>query len=404
MNDLISNILRGSVSSIMYVILLLTLTKTKLDKKSTILVATFVFVIHMTSTIWFYVYGNLTSLSRFNVLLFIVVGLAIKPLTRLNFMQWSFTFLTTINIGMMIIILSFHLERLFPYPQYANIILRFILYLIVIFLFRRYFITSYRSAVDNWPMFSALMVCIFLNLSYYFYVTKDIKNTLTVSRTPLLLLVMLSLSAYGTVFYSLKKFMELHSLKTENVKIQQETGRLHETAIQLEQFANYDPLTKLPNRRFFFETLQRFVTESERNTKNFALLYIDLDAFKEINDTYGHEVGDATLVTLGNRLLKCIRETDFASRLGGDEFAVLVHEVEDKSTALLLAKRIHMILQDIISLDAIECSVNCSIGIAIYPDHGNTSETLVRNADSAMYEIKRKRTGGIGMYLDPTQQ
>jgi predicted signal transduction protein with EAL and GGDEF domain len=309
----------------MYVILLFTLTKSKYGRKSTIIVSTFVFVLNIASTLWFYVYGDLTALSRFNILLFIVVGLAIKPLTRLNFMQWCFTFLTTINIAMMIIILSFHLGRLFSMPQYANTILRLVLYTGVIFFFQRYLRTLYQSIVNNWPIFSGLIICIFLNLSYYFYVTDNIQNTLTTFKWPLLLLVTLSLAAYGTVFYSMKRFLEMYALKTENLKIQKETGRLHQVAMQLEKYANYDTLTGLPNRRFFFEKLGKVVGDCQRDTSKLVLLYIDLDGFKDINDTYGHEVGDEVLITVGNRLLQGVRKTDFVARLGGDEFAVIIH-------------------------------------------------------------------------------
>ena len=403
MNDLISNILRGSISSVMYVILLFTLTKSKYGRKSTIIVAAFVFVINMASTIWFYLYGDLTALSRFDVVLFIVVGLALKPLTRVNFMQWCFTFLTTINIAMMIIILSFHLGKLFPVPQYANIIFRLGLYIVVIFLFQRFLLPSYRSVVNNWPIFSGLMICIFFNLSYYFYVTDDIQNTLTTFKWPLLLLVTLSLAAYGTVFYSLKKFAAMFALETENLKIQKETGRLHEAAMQLEKYANYDALTGLPNRRFFFEKLERVVVESERDTSKIAILFIDLDAYKDINDTYGHEVGDGVLIAVGNRLLKCIRETNFAARLGGDEFVVIIHDIEDIAIAENQAKGIHKVLQEIMHIDTIECKINSSIGIALYPDSGKDNETLLRNADSAMYEIKRNGKGGVGIFMNQSK-
>lgn len=403
MNDLISNILRGSVSTVMYIMLLLTLTKSKLSRKTTILIATLAFVISMASTVWFYVNGDLTALSRFTLVLFIVVGLVLKPLTRLNTMQWCFTFLTTINIAMMVIILSFHLGKLFPEPQYANTILRLVLYLIVIFLFQRFLLPSYQSAVDNWPIFSSLMICIFLNLSYYFYATDDIQNTLTTHKWPLLLLVALSLTAYGTVFHSLKRFMAIHALEMENLKIQQETERLHEAAIQLEKYANYDTLTGLPNRRFFFERLDWMVTENEKQRGKFALLYIDLDGFKNINDTYGHEVGDRVLNIAGNRLSMGIRKTDFVARLGGDEFAVITHDMDDMAIVENLAKEIHAKLQEVIYLDAIQCKVSASIGIALYPDTGKDSETLVRNADAAMYGIKRNGNSGIGISGNQTK-
>ncbi len=215
MTELISNILRGSVSSVMYVILLLTLTKSRFGRRSTISITIFVFAINMTSTLWFYMQGDLTGLSRFNILLFIVVGLIIKFFTKMSYMQWSFTFLTTINIAMMIIILSFHLGRLFPYPQYANTFFRFVLYLLVILLFKKHFLRTYRTVVSDWPIFSGLMICIFLNLSYFFFVTDDIMSTLATNKCPMLLLVALSLSAYGTVFFSLRRFLAMYDLENE---------------------------------------------------------------------------------------------------------------------------------------------------------------------------------------------
>lgn len=400
MNDLIENILRGSVSSVMYVILLFTLTKARFGRKVTIVVASFAFVINISSTLWFYVYGDLTGLSRFTILLFIVVGLALKPLTRQTFMQWCFTFLTTVNIAMMIIILSFHLGRLFPTPQYANTVFRLLLYILVIFLFERYLLTFYQSIVNNWPMFSVLMIAIFLNLSYFFYVTDDIKNTLAMYRTPLLLLVSLSVAAYGTLFYSLKKIITMYDLEMENLKIQKESGRLQKAKAQLEQYANYDTLTGLPNRRFFFETLERIVAESEKAAERFVLLYIDLDGFKDINDNYGHEVGDSVLIEVGNRLVKHVRETDFVARLGGDEFAIIFRDIEDMKSAVDITENIHTILQEPMHIGTLDCSINSSIGLAAYPDTAKESETLVRDADSAMYGIKRNGKGGFGIFMN----
>ncbi|PKL29329.1 MAG: hypothetical protein CVV46_01055 [Spirochaetae bacterium HGW-Spirochaetae-2] len=400
MNDLIENILRGSVSSVMYVILLFTLTKARFGRKVTIIVATFAFVVNISSTLWFYVYGDLTGLSRFTILLFIVVGLALKPLTRQTFMQWCFTFLTTVNIAMMIIILSFHLGRLFPKPQYANTVFRLLLYILVIFLFERYLLTFYQSIVNNWPMFSVLMIAIFLNLSYFFYATDDIKNTLAMYRTPLLLLVSLSVAAYGTLFYSLKKIITMYDLEMENLKIQKESGRLQKAKAQLEQYANYDTLTGLPNRRFFFDTLERIVAESEKAAGRFVLLYIDLDGFKDINDNYGHEVGDTVLIEVGNRLVKHVRETDFVARLGGDEFAIIFRDIEDMKSAVDITENIHTILQEPMHIGTLDCSINSSIGLAAYPDTAKESETLVRDADSAMYGIKRNGKGGYGIFMN----
>lgn len=230
MQDLISNSLRGSVTSIMNVLLLFTLAKSKYGIRSTLLIAVSFFIINVASTFWFYMFGDLTGLSRFNIVMFIVLGICLKPLSKTGVMQWSFNFLTTVNIMMMIIILSFHLGKLFPYPQYAHTLIRLFLYLLTLFSFQRYLLPFYNAFTNNWRIFSLLVICIFLNLGYYFYVTADIENTLLSAKWPLLLLVMLSLAAYGTVFYSLRRLTAMHALETEHLQNQHERTLLSQAA------------------------------------------------------------------------------------------------------------------------------------------------------------------------------
>ncbi len=399
MKILLPDFLRGLVSSIMYMLLLFTLTKSKLaGRRKTILFMTLAFATNIGSAIWFYIQGDLTGLSRFTLLLFIVVAIILKPLTKLSIMQWSFTFLTSVNIAMMIIALSFYLGRLFPTPEYPHIVFRFVLYLLVIHLFKRYFLNAYQSVVKNWPSFSILMMFIFLNLAYYFFVTDDIKLSLDQNRLPILLLTALSLAAYGTIFYSLNKLASLYTLEKENQMIHQESEKLQVAAAQMEKYAKYDMLTGLPNRRFFFERLESIAVQYKKETHISAILFIDLDAFKEINDTHGHEGGDSVLVAIGNRLMQCVRETDFVARLGGDEFAVIVHDIEDHLHVEHLAQRILAAIQEPIILGAESCTANASIGIAFHPDAGQDSETLLRNADAAMYAVKRRGKGGVCIF------
>ncbi|WP_320122149.1 diguanylate cyclase domain-containing protein [uncultured Sphaerochaeta sp.] len=168
--------------------------------------------------------------------------------------------------------------------------------------------------------------------------------------------------------------------------------------LQLQQYANYDTLTGLPNRRVFYERLEQLVTERAEGGPSIALLYIDLDGFKEINDTYGHEAGDVVLTTVGNRLVKFIGPLDFVARLGGDEFALVLSEVKERTDVDRLAASIHASFQEVMTTKGGTYQVGASIGIALYPESSSGSESLVRNADSAMYEVKRNGKGGVRIF------
>jgi len=170
--------------------------------------------------------------------------------------------------------------------------------------------------------------------------------------------------------------------------------------IELEKQANYDKLTGLPNRKLFFERLERHIVESQRDRNQFAVLFIDLDGFKGINDSYGHEVGDEVLITVGNRIQKCLRKSDTVARMGGDEYSVLLRGTADKQAAERVAKKIHMSLQKVMPIENNDCFVDSSIGIAIYPCDGEESEQLLKNADSAMYDVKKNGKGGVMFFED----
>ncbi|MGE4583296.1 MAG: GHKL domain-containing protein [Sphaerochaeta sp.] len=222
MSELIPNLIRGSVTSVMNVLLLFTLTKPKHGYSSTVLAAVLIFVADMANTCYFYLYGDLTSVSQANLVTFIIMGICLKPLSKESWLQWTFNYLTTLNSMMMITLLSFFLSRFFPYPQYINTIFRLVLYILLILLFQLYLLPQYQSASAHWPMFSFLILSIFFNFAYYFSATADIQHTLLRAKIPLYLLVLLSIASYGTVFYSLKRLDTLHSLETENLNIQHE--------------------------------------------------------------------------------------------------------------------------------------------------------------------------------------
>jgi diguanylate cyclase len=163
-------------------------------------------------------------------------------------------------------------------------------------------------------------------------------------------------------------------------------GRLAETRRQ----ASTDELTGLPNRRWFDRELRRAIDHARAADEALALLVIDLDHFKELNDTLGHHAGDRVLAQLGPRILSALREGDRVARLGGDEFAVLLRGAGAAEGA---GERIAAALSERSTVEDIELQIAASIGVALFPVHGDDAETLLQRADVAMYQAKRRRSG-----------
>ena len=160
------------------------------------------------------------------------------------------------------------------------------------------------------------------------------------------------------------------------------------------QQANYDALTKLPNRYMFMDRLEQEMKKANRHNTQVALLCIDIDNFKDVNDSFGHDQGDKLLVKFAERLKACIRHSDTFARLGGDEFAIIIGGVDDTAVIDTVAKKVLHELSSPIDLGLKKTFVSGSIGIALYPDDGITAEDLLKNADNAMYEVKRNGRNG----------
>lgn len=148
-------------------------------------------------------------------------------------------------------------------------------------------------------------------------------------------------------------------------------------------------LTDLPNLSYFRELLQATLLRAKRRDDWMGLLFVDLDRFKPVNDTYGHAAGDQVLSTVASRLSTALREIDVAARVGGDEFAVILESLTGVSDAAVVAEKISKLVQRPIRIDGQQIAVGASIGIAIYPIDGPDAQTLLRRADAAMYEAKR---------------
>ncbi|WP_428398998.1 diguanylate cyclase domain-containing protein [Marinobacter salarius] len=160
---------------------------------------------------------------------------------------------------------------------------------------------------------------------------------------------------------------------------------------QLEHMARYDQLTELPNRSLVLDRIQTALARAAREVGFLAILYLDLDDFKQVNDTYGHAVGDQVLQEMARRLVQGVRAADTVGRLGGDEFIVLLDGIEQPSDADSVAEKLRATLSEPYELPMASLTLIPSIGVAVYPEHGDNHEALIRYADSAMYRMKKGR-------------
>ena len=162
-----------------------------------------------------------------------------------------------------------------------------------------------------------------------------------------------------------------------------------QTETRLRHIAQHDALTHLPNRKLFDDRLQAALDHARRAHSCLAVLYIDLDHFKQVNDSLGHAAGDRLLHEVARRISGCVRESDTVGRMGGDEFVVLLTGIKQAAHALLVAEKIRAGLQRPFALDAQNVSTMASIGVATYPEHADAGHALLRIADQAMYRAKK---------------
>jgi diguanylate cyclase (GGDEF)-like protein len=163
----------------------------------------------------------------------------------------------------------------------------------------------------------------------------------------------------------------------------------------LEHRALHDPLTELANRTLFFDRLRQSIHAARRESSQVALVMLDLDAFKAVNDTHGHAVGDEVLKELGARLRKGLRATDTAARIGGDEFAWILPRVTSRDGVRRVVRKRLAALHEPIPAGRKKIRIGASAGIALYPEDGRDVDALMRQADSAMYSAKREAGGNV---------
>lgn len=162
--------------------------------------------------------------------------------------------------------------------------------------------------------------------------------------------------------------------------------------------ATHDPLTDFPNRLLLYDRLSLAIIHAQRNRERLAVLFVDIDSFKDINYQFGYSVGDLLIKEAGKRLVRCLRKGDTVGRFGDDEYVILLPGVIRKENVSLVAEKILKMFDAPYNLGGNEISISVSIGISIFPEDGDTHEDLVKNADIAMYYVKKSRRGKFQFY------
>lgn len=184
------------------------------------------------------------------------------------------------------------------------------------------------------------------------------------------------------------------------ILLSRDVTRRKQAELQIRHLARHDPLTALPNRAHFLELAEMSIAIASRSQECVALLYLDLDKFKPVNDTYGHRMGDRVLKEAAARMQACLRKSDSIGRIGGDEFMILLTSVDGIEAARHVADKLRRKLEEPMQYDGVSVAISCSTGIALYPQHGRSFDELSHCADSAMYAAKQAGRNAVQIYSD----
>lgn len=220
MNTLLPDLMRSFVTTAMLTLLLFTLAQPRYGKKINLAALTSIIVINFAANFYFYLRNDYTALARFDIIFFVLVSIVAKPLFNETIMQWLFNCLTVMNVYGVVVILSYYLCALFPYPYYSITALRLILFISAILVFHKRLRSLYRQAAEHWSIYLLVAGGIFLNFAWYFISDDDVQVMLAHNFVPLLLLILLSVLVYLSVFFSMAKTLRETSLREENIKMQ----------------------------------------------------------------------------------------------------------------------------------------------------------------------------------------
>ena len=183
------------------------------------------------------------------------------------------------------------------------------------------------------------------------------------------------------------------------IERQQMIKKLEQAQGELQKIARYDSLTGLSNRNFFYEQLDKLIERVRRENKLMAVMFLDLDNFKPVNDEHGHSVGDLLLQSVAKRITSCLRKNDIAARLGGDEFIIAYDTSGNEESLAIAAQRIIEVISDVYILSGQELKISASIGVSVYPKDGVDMDVLIKNADTAMYSTKEDGGNNYNLFI-----
>jgi signal transduction histidine kinase len=322
---LLYDILRAIVTNAMLVVLLFTLARPKCRPRTLWVALVAIVSLDLALNVFFYLRNDYTMLSKLDILFFILVGVAVKPLFRETLMQWVFNCFTAMNVYAVTVIISYYLCGLFPYPHVAITVLRFLLFAAAILLFRKRLRPLYRQAAEHWSVYLFVAAGTFSNFAWYFMESNDVERTLTENVIPLLLLVLLTMLVYLAIFLTLRKTLRQTALQEENLKIQADRELTRQRLSLMDETVRQMSIVQ-HDRRHFNNTLLSLLRQGEAD-KAADLIRRQSEAMPQKPQSYCENVSVNAAVSYYAELarqrgVRCELRLDIPEKLDIDELSL----------------------------------------------------------------------------------